>query len=317
MRQVLFFAALVCVPLSLCAADRTLSYEGRPSAVYFSPDSKTVSAGSWSGGIRAWDVESGNPLKDKTGLRGTFLLNASLYAVIDEEHHTVAIWNLAADSRVQLFKGVDPSMLAVSHDAKQLAISSEEAEAVEIWNLATGKRNQLLQDGAGGAARLVFSPNDEALVSTNYNNDIRLWNTGTGQLIAKEGGPTGTMFGAEFTPDGQQLIVAGLDESVYIRDAKTLAVVRQLKGQGAIIARLAISPDGRTLVTASRDPVDARNPAKVLIWDLPAGKIERVLQAAHPAFALAFSPDGKWLALSLKDKQISLLSSVGQVDSPP
>jgi Tol biopolymer transport system component len=52
-------------------------------------------------------------------------------------------------------------------------------------------------------------------------------------------------------------------------------------------------------------------------WDLPAGKIERVLQAAYPAFARAFSPDGKWLALALKDKQISLLSSVGQVDSPP
>jgi hypothetical protein len=34
----------------------------------------------------------------------------------------------------------------------------------------------------------------------------------------------------------------------------------------------------------------------------------------HPAFALAFSPDGKWFALAIKDKQISLLSSVGQVD---
>jgi WD40 repeat protein len=317
MRQALVFAALVCVPLSLCAADRTLSYEGRPSAIYFSPDSKTVSAGSWSGGIRAWDVESGSPMKNKTGLRGTFLLSASLYAVIDEEHHTVAIWNLVTESRLQLFKEVDPSMLAVSHDAKQLAISSEEAETVAIWNLATGKRTQLLQDGAGGAARLAYSPNDHALLSTNYDNDIRLWNTETGELIAKVSDAIGTMFGAEFTPDGQQLIVAGLDETVYIRDAKTLAVVRQIKGQGAIIARLAISPDGRMLVTASRDPVDARNPAKVLIWDLPAGKIERVLQAAHPAFALAFSLDGKWLALALKDKQISLLSSVGQVDSPP
>jgi WD40 repeat protein len=110
-----------------------------------------------------------------------------------------------------------------------------------------------------------------------------------------------------FTPDGKQLIVAGLDETVYIRDAKTLAVVRQLKGQGEMIARLAISPDGRTLVTSGRDPTDARNPAKVLIWDLPSGEIERVLQAAPPAFAAAFSPDGKWFALALKDKQITLL----------
>ena len=151
------------------------------AAVYFSPDSKTVSAGSWSGGIRAWDVESGSPMKNKTGLRGTFLLSASLYAVIDEEHHTVAIWNLVTESRLQLFEEVDPSMLAVSHDAKQLAISSEEAETIAIWNLATGKRTQLLQDGAGGAARLAYSPNDHALLSTNYDNDIRLWNTKTGE----------------------------------------------------------------------------------------------------------------------------------------
>jgi WD40 repeat protein len=284
-----------------------LSYEGRPSAIYFSPDSKTAVAGSWSGGIRAWDVESGNLLKDKTGLKGTFLLSPSLYAVIDEDNRTVAIWNLVGQSRVRLFKGVDPSTLAVSHDAKLLAISSGEAQTVEIWNLATGKRNQLVQDGAGGAARLVFSPNDQALVSANYDNDIRMWNTETGQLFAKVGDQTGTMFGAEFTPDGKQLIVAGLDETVYIRDAKTLAVIRQLKGQGEAIARLAISPDGRTLVTSGRDPIDARNPAKVVIWDLPSGEIERVLQAAHPAFALAFSPDGKWLALTLKDNQITLL----------
>jgi len=307
MRQALFFAALVCAPLGLCAADRTLTYEGHPSAIYFSPDSKTVVAGSWSGGIRAWDVDSGNLVKDKTGLKGTFLLSPSLYAVIDEDNRTVAIWNLAAEFRVRLFKGVDPSTLAVSHDAKLLAISSGEAQTVEIWNLATGKRNQLLLDGAGGAARLVFSPNDQALVSANYDNDIRMWNTETGQLFAKVGDPTGTMFGAEFTPDGKQLIVAGLDETVYIRDAKTLAVIRQLKGQGEAIARLAMSPDGRTLVTSGRDPIDARNPAKVVIWDLPSGEIERVLQAAHPAFALAFSPDDKWLALTLKDNQITLL----------
>jgi tricorn protease-like protein len=307
MRQTLFFLALVCAPLGLCAADRTLSYEGRPSAIYFSADSKTAVAGSWSGGIRAWDVGSGDPVKDKTGLKGTFLLSSSLYAVIDEDNRTVAIWNLAAESRVQLFKDLDPSNLAVSHDANQLAISSEEAQTTEIWNLATGERNQRLQDGAGAAATLVFSPNDRALVSSNYDNDIRMWNTKTGELIAKVGDPTGAMFGAEFTPDGKQLIVAGLDETVYIRDAKTLAVIRRLKGQGEAIARLAISPDGRTLVTSGRDPVDSRNPAKVVIWDLPSGEIRRVLQAAHPAFALAFSPDGKWLALTLKDRQISLL----------
>ena len=74
-----------------------------------------------------------------------------------------------------------------------------------------------------------------------------------------------------------------------------------------IMARLAISPDGRVLVTSGRDPTDARKPAKVVIRDLPSGEVRRVLQAAHPAVALAFSPDGKWLALALKEKEITLL----------
>jgi WD40 repeat protein len=307
MRQALFFVALVLVPLGLCAADRSLPYEGRPSAIYFTPDSKTVVAGSWSSGIRTWDVDSGKPVKDKTGTKGTFLLSHSLYAVVDEDNRTVAIWNLVGESRVQLIKDVDPSNLAVSHDGRLLAISAEDAQTVEVWNLATGKRDQLLQDGAGGAASLVFSPDDHALVSANYDNDIRMWNTEMGRLIAEAGDPTGAMFGAGFTPDGKQLIVAGLDEMVYIRDAKTLAVIRQLKGQGEVIADVAISPDGRTLITSGRDATDARKPAKVLIWDLHLGTIKRVLQAAHPAIALAFSRDGKWLALTLKDQEITLL----------
>ena len=307
MRQILFFAALLCVPLWLWAADRTLTYEGRANAIYFSPDSRTAVAGSWPDSIRAWDVRSGNIVKDKTGLTGAFLLNSSLYAVIDEDNRTVAIWNLAAESQVQLFKDLDPSNLAVSHDAKQLAVSSEEARTVAIWNLSKGERTHLLQDGAGAAAKLAFSPDDRTLVSSNYDNDIRMWNTQTGELIAKVGEPTGAMFGAAFTPDGRQLIVAGLDEIVYIRDAKTLAVIRRLKGQGEAIAGLAISPDGRTLVTSGVDPTNSRNPAKVVIWNLPSGQIKRVLQAAHRAVALAFSPDGKWLAVTLEDKEIALL----------
>jgi WD40 repeat protein len=305
--RALVIAALAFAALDLRAADRILSYEGRPGAIYFSSDSKTMLASRDSGGIRVWDVESGNLIADKSGLKGAFLLSPSLYAVIDDDKHTIAIWSLVRNSKIRTFRGTNPSNLAVSHDTSLLAISFEEAQSVEIWSLATGKRTQLLADGAGGAANLVFSPNDQTLVSANNDNDIRMWNSGSGQLVARTDDPTGPMFGGDFTSDGKLLIVGGLDETVYVRDANTLAVVRQLKGQGEVIAQAVTSPDVRTLVTSGRDATDSRKPAKVLVWDLPSGKIKRVFQAAHPAFAMAFSPDGRWLALSLKDQQISIL----------
>jgi WD40 repeat protein len=129
---------------------------------------------------------------------------------------------------------------------------------------------------------LIFSPNDQTLVSANNDNDIRMWNSGSGQLVARTDDSTGPMFGGDFTSDGKLLIVGGLDEIVYVRDANTLAVVRQLKGQGEVIAQAVTSPDVRTLVTSGRDATDSRKPAKVLLWDLPSGKIKASVPSCAP-----------------------------------
>ena len=145
-------------------------------------------------------------------------------------------------------------------------------------------------------------------MSANYDNDIRVWKTKSGELIRKVEDMTGAMFAAEFTPDGKQLIMAGLDETVYIWDARTFALSRKLRGHGETISSLSISPDGRTLVTGGFDVITQRNPVKLAIWDLAAGKITKSIGAAHRVVAIAFSPDGKWIAFSTGENEISLLS---------
>ena len=118
---------------------------------------------------------------------------------------------------------------------------------------------------------------------------------------------TGAMFAAEFSADGKQLIMAGLDETVYIRDAKTFSLLKKLKGHGETISSLSISPDGRTLVTGGFDVITQRNPVKLAIWDLAAGKITKSIRVAHRVLSIAFSPDGKWLAFNTGENEISLL----------
>jgi WD40 repeat protein len=217
------------------------------------------------------------------------------------------IWDLTADRQVQLLNGAPTSAITLSKDRRFVATSNPKERTVRVWDLATGKEKHSLPDGLGGAAGLTFSPDGETVVSANYDNDIRVWKTQSGELVKKVEDMTGAMFASAFTPDGKQLVMAGLDETVYIWDAKTFALNRKLKGHGETIASLAISPDGRTLVTGGFDVITLKNPVKLSVWDLAAGKIVKTIAAPHRVTRVAFSPDGKWVAFVTGDKEISLV----------
>ena len=66
-------------------------------------------------------------------------------------------------------------------------------------------------------------------------------------------------------------------------------------GHMALIKGIAFTPDGRQLVSASDDKT-------IRVWDLASGKTVRTIRgesapgAAGKVYAMALSPDGKWLA---------------------
>ena len=66
-------------------------------------------------------------------------------------------------------------------------------------------------------------------------------------------------------------------------------------GHMAVIKGIAFTPDGRQLVSASEDKT-------IRVWDLASGKTVRTIRGESApgqrgkVYAMALSPDGKWLA---------------------
>jgi len=306
MRYKLLVPALAAI---LSAQDRVLTSEGIPNSIFFSADGKTIISQCRDGHIRTWDLSSGKQVKDESVKPGTIQIASDFFAEIDRKNLTARAWDLSSDRKLQLVNGIQISETAVSPDRKSFASSSAKDRSVRLYNMETGQPTKTIDDGIGGASALVFSPDGETLVSANYDNDIRVWKTKSGELVKKVDHLTGAMFAAEYTPDGKQLIMAGLDEIIYIWDAKTFALNRKLEGHGETISALAISPDGRTLVTGGFDVITTRNPVKVAFWDLATGKITKSIRAPHMVANLKFSPDGKWVAMTSGEKEISLIST--------
>ena len=289
-------------------ADRILKADAEPGSLQFTPDGKALTALCRDQHIRTWDLATGKLLADRRKREdgGATLLPGQRYA--DRAAAGVLrLWDLSTSTQVQTINGAPPGRVAMSPNGQHLAIASNTDTQVRLWNAATGERRHVLADGLGGAASLVFSPGGDTLVSANYDNDIRVWNTRSGELVRKIEEMTGAMFAAEFTPDGKYLVMAGLDQTVYLWDAKTWQLARKLKGHGETISALAISPDSKTLVTGGFDVITVKNPVKVVFWDLSSGRVIRTAHAPHRVIALAFSPDGKWAALTAGEKEINVL----------
>lgn len=217
--------------------------------------------------------------------------------------------------------------LAFSPDGKTLASGS--LHEAKLWNVTTGENIASLDDT--GLVRFVtFSPDGRMLALSTAQGEegtIKLWNVAASRNIATLQTFNSGSFTA-FSSDGKTLIWT--DDKTTDSNGKARAYAQQTtirrwnittgdntsicsickkdsadesmarsgpKGENKVavrlVAALAFSPDGKML--AARD-----NTGVVEIWDLPACKktIAFCENSSYSEFSVAFSPNGKALALA-------------------
>jgi WD40 repeat protein len=199
--------------------------------------------------------------------------------------------------------GKSLSRLAISNDGKSIAASLFDASVqkcpLQFWNTATGKNYQLVFD-AKDFAYPSFSPDGSTLIVAGQKGAIRIYETTTGKEVRQIVGQplTGNPLCPVISPDSKTL--AWLDGDQRI---KLWTIADGTEGETFDIAdagrnhHLAFTADGKRLALATEKVV--------LIWDAVAGReVQRISRQGPHSFigaqegALAFSPDGKTLAVS-------------------
>ena len=253
---------------------------GYAAALAFAPDGETVVV-CQDGIVRFWSLADGG-----------------LYRSLDFEVNS-EIFALSPDSEASP-QGSGGGGQYLASDGKDDDLQVRRASDGELLHTLTGH--------SGNPNMLVFSPDSRLLVSVSDDETVRMWDPASGTLLRTLEGHESRVQLADFSPDGALLATGGANSGVILWNAATGEQVRKV-GTDATPLALAFSPDraappeqsgggGSTLAVARGSGVE--------IWQISDGALLRTLETDGRVRSLAFSMDGKRIALTTEQYRLQV-----------
>jgi len=256
--------------------------------------------------------------------------------------NTARVWDLdnagAAIRPLEDFANGGSFGARFSPDGQLIADANPRSGAVRLWDAGTGRLVRELSPGDKGQVfSVAFSPTDQRLLAVGYGGQaevsyVALWDIDTGTELARLPGAndlpdflksaTNSAIGAlAFSPDGKHLVAGfgsknmlmGLSSPSPLKvwEVATRRLIRRLSGHTGYCIALDFSRDGTLLASGSRD-------GTAIVWSTDSWKAMKTLENPEPdsvfgrsglkgmVEAVAFSPDGKVLALASREGTVQL-----------
>lgn len=316
------------------------SQPGRIVAVAFSADGKSLAIGP-SGpqfGVVIIDVASGEVQQTLPGpaARANCLAwsqdgqRLALGSTVDK---TVREWDVAKKKFIKAHE-LDLTHIhsvAFSKDGTLLAVGSPMRERVvlHVINAATGLPTQTLTGHKEMIEAAEFSTDATRIVSAGWDATVRIWDVTKGEGIAELKGHKRGVSTVSQSADGKRL-ASGNAREFKLWDGEKKEQLADLGGENNGAKQVAMSPDGAWLVSIARA-------GTAHLWDVtkqsqkttldrnpqtsetPSSETSEGDQPAIPPSdapepeaiqSLAYSRNGRWLAIAREDGRISIRTAV-------
>ncbi|MEV0678870.1 protein kinase [Actinosynnema sp. NPDC050436] len=295
------------------------------SAMAFSPDGTTLATVAMDGAMRLWDTKtwaSRLTLPTTEGGLSAVTWSPTGSTVVGSGIGTsVYVWDPHNGSLVARLATRSVTMygVAVSADGHTLA-GADSAGEITVWSLL----RTALGNRSGAVIGTKFQPDGDLLASVDGVGVLHLWDSAKADLVKRVQAHQGAAYDVAFKPDGTELVTVGEDGAVVLWNTAGVEL-RRFSRPGTVFTAVRYSPDGKRIAVGGRAPVtseedrdellllDATNlaesPQRRPTRDNPRGERSDETKSNYPN-GIAFSPDGKVLAVTLSGGKVGLWNLV-------
>jgi WD40 repeat protein len=285
------------------------------NGLQFSADGTHLVTSAGDGTSRIWDAATGQSLLtifgDDSAIK-TAALSQDGTRLATLSATGIQMWAIAPTGTWEWLAvpmAVDRNVLVTfSPDGLELAIFGGD-NTVKILDSSSGQTHLTLPDPGNQGRGLDFSPDGKQLATAGADNLAHVWDLATGKELMALAGHTAPVDRVIFSPDGTRLATIDHSGEARLWDAasgQTLFSLDAFKGGPIQITNpigIAFNRDGSRLATAGS--------TFVKIWDTHTGQavLTLPLEPGMLAYAVAFSPDGKHLAVSFRGGSVNVLDA--------
>jgi WD40 repeat protein/predicted Ser/Thr protein kinase len=284
--------------------------------VAFSPDGARLVTASSDGTVRQWDAATGREVEAPYD-RHSGEVAAAAYSPDGQwvasagTDRTIRVWRATGRQDVAVLHGHTAAVTAVTFapGGNRLASLSGPRggigwagdDTARVWDVDPAATLPVLRGHTRSIYPVAFSPDGRWIASGSWDATVRLWDAATGEPCATPLPHPGIVRTLAFGPDGRWLVTGNnADGRLRIWDVATVRVRKEVPGPGASVWFLAVSPDGARIAASSGE---MQLKGSLSVYDVMSG--EQLF--ATEGRVLAYSPDGRWLAIRAGDEKTVVL----------
>ena len=303
-------------------------HEGGATRLAYTLDGRTLIAQTYSG-VVLWDAATGKELRrvpvrmSNYGVGMDVSADGTTLAIAngpEDDETRIDLWDLRSGKKtrsIALPNGEGQAEVirevCFSPDGSSIALTAHNSGKAMVFDLVSGQIRASLGGKDNRFYNIAFSPDSKSLATVEEpNHGVRIWDTKTWKLIRTvykpperaPGDPGDFVSAISFSADGK-LLALGSTRIVLI-DPNTSDELGQITASvGASVGPImcmALSPNGKTVVANGRPGRDR----KIIVWEIPTGKILHILDGRSEGRSVAFSPDGKSIAVGAGSRTIQV-----------